>query len=310
MGLLLLANLDPINDFWDKLPKHIYQSISNFKVNVDGFIIVFKFDTNDVTNDQIRTRVKGAHTRLAESVRRSGGTFAAGRSRITATDNKIATDIVKELNICECDIRDPKSDNCKCSANHRIKCTQQVTMLGVEYAAGKAVKYSRNIERVNAAGDKACKINTIVRGGPLALNLMRSHVITAATDGCRINGMNEKTLSRVRTMVRTAISIIAKGTSATVDMFLQKQKDIDPAFAGNTFPLMECATRVNVASNRRDHQVIAKHTRAWCAALANFSKCDYDNDDQWKHIRGPASACLATLGCIGWKTAIVEEWKT
>ena len=75
MGLLLLANLDPIDDFWDKLPKHIYQSISNIKVYVDDFIIVFKFDTNDATNDQIRIRVKGACTRLTESVRRSGGDF-------------------------------------------------------------------------------------------------------------------------------------------------------------------------------------------------------------------------------------------
>ena len=59
MGLLLLANLDPVEKFWSDLPQHIISSIVNCKVYVDDFIVVFSVNRSKVTDDQIQMRVMG-----------------------------------------------------------------------------------------------------------------------------------------------------------------------------------------------------------------------------------------------------------
>ena len=65
MGLLLLANLDPVDRFWKEILSHIRFSIVGLKVYVDDFMLIFSFDRSKVIDDQIKTRVKGAYTRLS-----------------------------------------------------------------------------------------------------------------------------------------------------------------------------------------------------------------------------------------------------
>jgi len=80
MGLLLLANLDPIERFWDKLPQHMKDSIAVFKVYVDDYIILLSFDSNKLDRNQIVTRAKGIYTRLADEIKRAGGNLPSGRA--------------------------------------------------------------------------------------------------------------------------------------------------------------------------------------------------------------------------------------
>ena len=139
--------------------------------------------------------------------------------------------------------------------------------------------------------------------------MMRSHVISSAAFGVKVNGINNPLLDAVRTMVRMGTTTRAAGGSARVDLVLQHKKDIDPSFMGNTLPLMEWAKRINEASYLGKYDVIRKHSRAWCAAVASMAKCQEHEDDVWINIKGPASACIATLGRIGWECSINEGWK-
>ena len=279
------------------------------KVYVDDFMMIFSFDTNKTTKDQIVTRVKGAYVRLSEQIRKAGGNFAAGKGKAVATNHDIATLVAKALNCCTCSIGDPTSDKCRCTSNHRIKPLKDLVMLGVDYSAGRPVSYAKNMERMASASDKARKILSLGKGGPFLLNVMRAHVQTAALYGARVNGINNGTLEKLRTIVRAASSTRAHGGSATMDLHLQKQKDIDPAYAGNTLPLLQWATRINVASWNNDQVTLVQHSKAWAAAMANMAKCLEKGDDPWRNIIGPASACIATLGRIGWDVPQAFGWK-
>ena len=109
MGLSLLANLDPVDRFWKSLPSQIKFSITGLKVYVDDFMIVFSFDSNKVSHDQIVTRVKGAYTRLSSQIRNAGGNFAVGKGKVAATKHEIAISIANSLNCCKCGLKDPFS---------------------------------------------------------------------------------------------------------------------------------------------------------------------------------------------------------
>ena len=162
---------------------------------------------------------------------------------------------------------------------------------------------------MSCAGDKAAKILSLAKGGPFLLNVMRMHIQSAALYGARVNGVNDKVLEKLRSTIRAATSTRAQGGSATMDLALQKQADIDPAYAGNTLPLLQWATCVNVASWQQDKQTLHDHSRAWVAAMANMAMCLKDGSDPWKNIIGPASACIAALGRIGWDVPQMEGWK-
>ena len=72
-------------------------------------------------------------------------------------------------------------------------------------------------------------------------------------------------------MVRAATNTRANGGSATVDFPLQTQRDIDLAFAANALPLLQWATRINVAHRQGNNNVILLHTRVWCSAMASMA---------------------------------------
>ena len=112
-------------------------------------------------------------------------------------------------------------------------CLFVFTILGVGHAAGRPVNFAKNIDRVTEAKNQASKIISLCKGGPFALNLMRAHVHSSAMYGTRVNGISNKVLDKVRAMTRLATSTRAAGGFSRIDLLLQAQKDIDPAFAAN-----------------------------------------------------------------------------
>ena len=80
MGLLLLANLKPVDDFWASLPPRIRDNIVVFRVYVDDFIVAFKLDSNKLSVDEMQTIVAGAYIRLSSAITKTGANFALGKA--------------------------------------------------------------------------------------------------------------------------------------------------------------------------------------------------------------------------------------
>ena len=98
MGLLLLANLKPVDDFWANLPPRIRDNIVVFRVYVDDFIIAFRLDSNKLSVDEMQTIVAVAYIRLSSAITKTGANFALGKGRVTATDIELANKIKAALN--------------------------------------------------------------------------------------------------------------------------------------------------------------------------------------------------------------------
>ena len=82
MVLLLLANLDPVEKFWQALPLHMRESIAVFKVYVDDFVLLLSFDGSKLTDDQIVMRTKGIYIRLADEIRKGGATLPLAKAEL------------------------------------------------------------------------------------------------------------------------------------------------------------------------------------------------------------------------------------
>ena len=121
--------------------------------------------------------------------------------------------------------------------------------------------------------------------------------------------MTDRTLDDVRMMTRAATTTRVVSGSSRIDLLLQGPKDIDPAFAANCLPLMEWAKRINIAFYHQDADTVCKMRNAWAAAMANLHHDSLKGVKVWDSVRGPASACIATLGRIGWDIHISNAWR-
>ena len=72
---------------------------------------------------------------------------------------------------------------------------------------------------------------------------------------------------------------------------------------------MEWAKRINSAYFHKDSNVISRLRGAWAAAMANLHHDKTNGIMLWESVRGPASACIATLGRIGWDVHISNAWR-
>ena len=135
-------------------------------------------------------------------------------------------------------VKREKLDTCKCDSNHKMEACKSLTVLGVDFSAGRPVTFDKNKERIKVSSDKAAKILNLGKGGTFLLNVMKTHVQSAAMYGVRVNGITDKDLAKVKAMVRAATSTRAAGGSATIDLLLQRPKDADPIFAACTLPLL------------------------------------------------------------------------
>ena len=139
--------------------------------------------------------------------------------------------------------------------------------------------------------------------------MMHAHVVSSVTYSARVNGVNEETLEDLRTIVRTATSTQAAGGSKSVDLMLQKNRYADPAHAAITLPLIEWATRINEAERNGSKTTVDKHRKAWTAARDRIVKINEGKEVRiWKHVNGPAAACIASLYRIGWGATTDDGW--
>ena len=219
MGLLLLSVLDPMDRFYKVIPR----CLNMMKVYVDDFIMNFRFNKLVDTRDQMRMRVAAAFRKLNGFLERNGAKLAQGKSRISSNSDHAIEDLMDELNHCteKCLTR---GVSCKCTTNHRITALRDITVLGVDCAAGKMIRYDKLKEREINAIAKGDKIVAIAPGGWRLINIMRAHVVSTITYGARVNGIPDNVLTKIRAVVRNATSTRAGGGSATADMALQRCK--------------------------------------------------------------------------------------
>ena len=52
-----------------------------------------------------------------------------------------------------------------------------------------------------------------------------------------------------------------------------------------------------------------KMREAWSSAMANMHRVQTEGLEPWDNIRGPANACIVTLGRIGWDIHISNAWR-
>ena len=103
-------------------------------------------------------------------------------------------------------------------------------LLGVDWGSDDTISYSTAAMRVARAARAVANLSRYAPSGTKYINIARAHVMGAARYGCATMGLPPRLLARVRTLIRSATSTKAKGGSATVDMALQKEHEIDPAY--------------------------------------------------------------------------------
>ena len=74
----------------------------------------------------------------------------------------------------------------------RFAVSGSISVLGVDYGAGKNITFVKMKERLQAARKKAAKIMALTKGGWRALNMMHSHVVSSVTYSARVNGVDEE----------------------------------------------------------------------------------------------------------------------
>ena len=65
-----------------------------------------------------------------------------------------------ELDVCRCNANDSMVDKCNSDTNHRIKSKANITILGLNYAAGRSVEYTKSKARADGAKHKVSKMTT------------------------------------------------------------------------------------------------------------------------------------------------------
>eukprot|EP00973_Karenia_brevis_P092126 12410860-Karenia_brevis.AAC.1 len=76
-----------------------------------------------------------------------------------------------------------------------------------------------------------------MKAGAAVVNLSRAIGVGAAAYGTKIMGMPCYLLQRLRSSVRACTSTKASGSSATLDLMLQRSATLDPTYRANTEPL-------------------------------------------------------------------------
>ena len=67
--------------------------------------------------------------------------------------------------------------------------------------------------------------------------------------------------------------------------------------------------RVNSVYYYKAEGAASKMRNAWRAAMANLHRDNANEIEVWDSVRGLASACIATLGRIGWDIHISTAWR-
>ena len=90
-----------------------------------------------------------AYLRLRDELEANGLLFASDKTQFTASDMEFARHTAKILS-CH---------------GVKVECCDCITVLGVDHAAGKNIRYDRMRERLSEAKGKAVKIMSVAKGG-------------------------------------------------------------------------------------------------------------------------------------------------
>ena len=152
-----------VEKFWSTSPK----SLISLKVYVDDFALSFRFNRKEHTQDMITMKVANAYRAMESAIQGCGANFAqkkgSAKGRVVASDDTTSKKIVEELNRERCDEECP--NDCKVCPNRNVEQRNGITILGVDYAAGKPVTHAKMRERLKKAEDKGNKILTYARKG-------------------------------------------------------------------------------------------------------------------------------------------------
>ena len=284
MVALLLACIDPVEEFLRWGPRYL----SVFKVYVDDFSLTFTFGGCNYNPHYMAEVVEASYRKLGENLRGAGLVLSIDKNKAVTNNSEVEATLTKNLK----DIR--------------LKCTDQIVKLGVDYAAGNPISHGKAKERLKKAHDKRDAIMAYCKGGWRTFNIVRAHVVSAALYGASVHGVPPAQLLKIRTLMRSTTSTKAHGGSTTVALALQRDPYADPAYRATLAPIQEWAIRVNRAAYEKDTATTKKLSTAWEAQ----KRVLMTSTDPWKHICGPASATMATLIGIGWKPLSFKVWIT
>ena len=141
MGALCLAVLDPM----DALMREVPRSVS-LKVYVDDFSLTFTFD-NGINATYVVELVGEACRKLDAVLRHTGLKLSMDKNKSVSNKSDVATLLKKAL------------------ADIRMKSDPEIVKLGVDYAAGCPIRYTKAKERLNKASGKRDAIMAYCKGG-------------------------------------------------------------------------------------------------------------------------------------------------
>jgi len=156
-------------------------------------------------------------------------------------------------------------------------------------------------KRMKKAKAKVGRLKRLRKAGASILNAARAIAVGAAAYSAKVVGMSDWNLRKLRTMVRACTSTRASGSSATLDLMLQRPLRLDPTFRANAEPLIKWA-RTWYGGNPEERAVMS---RAWRTQVAKIGLAP----KPWKEVAGPAGAVVATLRRIGWASPAPGVWK-
>ena len=283
MVALMLSCIDPVEEFLRLGPR----CLSVFKVYVDDFSLTFTFNERMGPNEVVDT-VSTYYRKLDALLRRTGLKLSLDKNKSVTNKTTVAQILTKQM------------------SDVKMASEKQLVKLGVDYAGGCQIKYTKANERLKKATAKRDAIMGYCKPGWKTFNVVRAHVVSAALYGATVHGVPPKQLTKIRTLMRSTTSSKAGGGSTTMVLALQKDKWADPAYRACFAPIREWAIRVNKAHYEGDATTKHNMMQAWEA----HKRVVLTAADPWNTVCGPASATMASLIGIGWKPLSYKVWHT
>ena len=140
-------------------------------------------------------------------------------------------------------------------------------------------------------------------------NAVRAHTAGCTQYGIMATGMPDNILGEITTTLRATTSTVADGGSASADLILQKSRHLHLAYATHTVPLTKWAQRIyllNIEDSDTNRSIVKKMESAFEASTNTIPH----EKQPWAHVKGPASAVIATLLRIKWKANAYDKWTT
>ena len=164
--------------------------------------------------------------------------------------------------------------------------------LGVDWAGGKGIQHKASRERVAKASAKVKRLLAIRKGGGRILAACRAVAVGAARYGAKVIGLPDHLLTRTRRAVRAGTTTKAGGSSLTLDLHLQRGKEVDPTYAATTEPIVKWGREVYAADGEKKSRL----AEAWRGGVPRVGLAR----KPWGAVAGPAGAVCATMRRIGW----------